>query len=224
MEAAGGHYIWPMRLFAIVLLVIGVLCFQQSATAQRREGKARQFVYANLSFGLGAPFAFKASAACLFAKRHELSVGYNYYERRANGIPYDYENRGLLDNQNHYPQEAFRGLAVTYGAVLYPRHYADRLRFVLRAGALIGQQSTPQNFYRHGTFLGANYAYETRERTTAALILHPTIDYTPRRVFGATAGLYAIISSDYSGGGVSFGILLGKVGNRMRQRRTTPAN
>ena len=189
----------------------------QKALAQ--HGIARTFVYANLSAGPGYPAAYTASAAVLFKRHHEVSLGYNYYERKGQGIPADYADYGLFGHQNHYPQESVAGVTLMYGYALYPNRFADRTRYLLRAGLLFGHQSTPYNYYQHSSWFGANYAHDTRERSTVAFILHPTIDYTPRKVFGLSAGLYAVLSSNYSGGGVSLGMLLGRVGNRKVHRK-----
>jgi hypothetical protein len=211
-----------MRLFAITVLI--VCCLIASPASGQQQGTAKVFVYSNLSIGLGYPFAFRGSASALFDRRHEVSAGYTFFERKATGIPTGYENYGLLDNSNHYPQEDFRGIELTYGYVVYPHRFADRIRYVLRAGVFIGQQSTPYNYYpvSQTGFIsfGPNYGHATRERTAAAFVIHPTFDYTPRRAFGTSLGLYGILSEDYSGGGVSVGILLGKVGNRKRQRKS----
>jgi hypothetical protein len=209
-----------MRFPTVIALTIALLT-GVPATAQL-QGKAKAFVYTNLSVGLGYPFAIRASAACLFKKRHELSAGYAFYDRKAQGIPADYKNY-FFNNENNYPQEEVRGLEITYGYVIYPHRFADRIRYTLRAGMLIGHQSTPCDYYpvvQTGFIsLGPNYGHDTRERTIGAFVIHPTFDYTPRRAFGLTAGVYGIVSEDYSGGGVSIGILLGKVGNRMRQAK-----
>src|SRR4051812_4134107 len=98
-------------LFAALILI-------GSGKATNAKGRAKVLIYSNISGGAGYPAAFNASASCLFMKRHELSAGYQFYERKAQGIPSDFQNSSILSNSTQYPDEDFKGLGITYGYVL----------------------------------------------------------------------------------------------------------
>src|ERR1044072_3031776 len=125
------------RVSFMVLCMASIFCIMGSANAQEQRPSGN-LAYASISGGYGLPVAFATTVSYVFHRRHELSFGYSYFERRAKEIPEDYESAGLY-GRTHYPQESFRGVTLSYGRVLFPKRAADRLRFVLRSGLLIGQ-------------------------------------------------------------------------------------
>jgi len=131
-----------MRRYTLLTL-LSLLAFQGYA---QKEGTARVFVYSDIGAGGGSPNIFKPTANVLFLKRHELSFGYAYYERRGRDIPEDYDKRGLPSNRIIYPQESFSAATVTYGYVLYPKKRPYIVRYVLRAGVAVGHRASPYNY------------------------------------------------------------------------------
>lgn len=178
------------------------------------------FVYTDGNIGIGSPFRFDASLNVLFLQHHTLSIGYNSYWRRAPNIPPDMHPDNFLNfTPFQYPQEFLTGTALTYGYVLYPRKRPDLMRYIIRAGVLLGNYSNVANFRPTSGWFTSNYAYDRIDHPTTAFILEPCFEYTPSRAFGLTAGAYACFNKGLSGAGIKWGMLLGKVGNHRHPYR-----
>jgi hypothetical protein len=136
-----------------MLMLIGFLMPADVAAAEG-QGTARTFVYSDIAFGVGGPMAFRATANCLFLKHHEIGLGYNSYWRKGPDVPAGakyyhipggprYYSSSSDATLTTYPQETISGLALTYAFVLYPKKKPDELRYLLRAGILLGRRSNP---------------------------------------------------------------------------------
>ncbi len=105
--------------------------------------------------------------------------------------------------------------------MLYPKRRADMVRWVVGVGIGYGLLSSPYNYVKQrgsGFFSFTNWTNDVRDNNQAMLLLNANLNFTPDRMFGIAAGPYALISEGYSGGGISVGILLGKVGNHVHIR------
>ena len=119
-----------------------------------------------------------------------------------------------------YPQESFSSVGIAYGRVLYPKRGRDVVRYILRAGVEYGHRSSPFNYMREPSgWFGSNWSHETHESDAFAITLNPVFQYTPARAFGLGFGPYAIFSDHFSGAGFSAYLLVGKVSNRIPERR-----
>ena len=211
------------------LLSLALLLYTLTAAAQVYPRSDKQaFVYTNTGFAIGSPAGIRLSLATLFNSHHEISLGYNYYSKKAHAIPGDYlESQGWnFGFTPAYPQDEWSGVAFTYGYVIYPRRHS-KLRYVLRAGVLAGTLTTPDQFTpRAGGFnlfgpknpppTPGYYSHTSTDHEGYAFLLQPSMDYSPSRAFGLSLGAYGIFSDGMNGGGITAGILLGKVSNTRR--------
>ncbi len=209
-----------------ICCAIWLLC-THTANAQVCPRSNRQvFAYCNTGLSFGIPLGFKFSIAALFATHHELSIGYNGYQKKARQTPGDYVPGQGLFALSDYPLDDWSGAVFTYGYVIYPRGH-PKLRFVLRAGAGTGMLITAEQFYP--TYNGFNlfgppnppptpgyYGYELVHRPRTAFVLQPSLDASPARAFAGSFGFYAIFCDGMTGGGISTSILFGKVSNVRR--------
>ena len=168
-------------------------------------------IYANISARIGPLYGPSISAAALIGKRHEISAGYaNYFQ--ATAYPPDF----VCGSCKHgLGKDWIQGVVLNYGYVLYPRYQPGIFRFVLRAGVMIGKQRILENFQpvAQPSSRDDNYTFTYSDRPAAALQLHPTLDIAVGRNPGMSIGPYAIFSRDFKGGGLTLGVLVGRVGN-----------
>ena len=206
-----------MLLKKIFRALLCTLLFLPEADMLKAQGlKPPVFVYADAGFGAGSIFQLNAELNCLFLDHHLISIGYSGYSRNSD-VPSDYDGSGLFGTTT--PLEYLDGLAINYGYVLYPKNHArnDRLRFTIKAGALIGTYSRPGNFHKNNSWFGPNYNYDDIAEPTVAFTIRPGITYAPSRAFGLNGGVYVVVGR-LSGIGVWGSMSLGKVGSHVRQR------
>ena len=193
-------------------------CFFIAAydSAAQGQGTANVFVYSDIAFGIGEPWGFRATANCLFLRHHEIGLGYNSYWHRGPEVPdgTEYYNSSYTAITT-YPQETISGAALTYAYVFYPKKKPDQLRYLLRAGLLLGRRSAPYNFHELNA-LSKTWEFDYSEEPVTAFIFQPTINVTPTKAFGMTAGAYLLLQEHISGGGIFMGLQIGKVGNHFR--------
>jgi hypothetical protein len=169
-------------------------------------------IYANVSARIAPLYGASISLASIIGKHHEISAGFTGYLQESPDYPPDFKCgfcKHGLGNEGIY------GVAVNYGYVLYPHFRPGIFRFVLRAGVMLGQQGTINNF-QPVTNPGPNddnYTFTNDYRPASALQLHPTLDIALGRNPGISIGPYALFSRDFNGGGLTLGMLLGRVGN-----------
>lgn len=103
---------------------------------------------------------------------------------------------------------------LSYGYVLYPKFLKGFSRIVLRTGVLAGTQSIPDKFERISDAqpFTNNYTYRYDRHFTMAWLLSPSLDIALGRYAGLTIGPYGVTSSDFAGGGISFGVMPGRAG------------
>jgi hypothetical protein len=189
-----------------------------SALLARNNEDPKVLIYGNFGVDIGLPTGIRLTASCLFLKHHELSVGYNYYSRRGQHIPGNYDQRGFFNNDIVYPQQTYSGVRATYGYVMYPHRRADKLRYVVGGGIAYGMLSSPYDYQKvttTGIFSFSNWTNKTQDREQGQLLLHASLQFTPCRGIGFNMGPYAVLGEDYNGGGINFGILFGRAGNHI---------
>lgn len=194
----------------ISLTAFGLLCLN-ICQAQHPN---KTFIYGEVSSVVGSQFGLRASLSCLVEKHHEISFGYNFYSRNS---PHTHNNEGNLNPFDLFvPQQTYSGAMLTYSYILYPRRHLDLFRWKLGGGLGYGLLATLGDLVATGI---NSFSTEIHHQPQPSISLNAGLQFTPTRGFGLSAGTFALLSDAFSGGGISFGILFGEVGNHRGSRK-----
>jgi hypothetical protein len=204
------------------LLLVIVLSISLTPIAAAQRGP-KPVYYFDVGGNVGTPHAYglRLRLATVIAKHHEIGVGYQAFIQRGRNFPEDFWCGTCVHNLR---KDLLSAAAISYGYIVYPKFFPKKLRIVLRAEALVGEEFVAVNFRKvPGAGPEAdNYTYDKDRRVTAALLLRPTIAILTVPALGVSVGPYALLSRHFSGGGLSVGLLLGRVYRRPVQEDGVP--
>lgn len=202
------YLLWRTLLTCVMLL----LAVREKPYAQTRSDQV--YIFGDFSAGAGSPHHAATTLRVLFRGRHEVSVGYRHYFKRAPGAPLI---SGLLGSS--YPQEYLQGLTAGYNYILYPKgQAADLLRFPLGVEILAGEYLYPANYHKTNYMFGPNIKYDVLSEKGYAVALRGGATFTPGQIFGLNLGGFLLVGK-ITGVGLYTGMDLGYISSRKGGKR-----
>lgn len=190
-----------------------LLSMPEKLLAQTRPDQV--YVFADLDAGAGSPHHAGATLRVLFKRRHELSVGYKQYFKRAPNAP---KISGLLGSS--YPQIYLQGLTAGYNYIFYPKGAASNMiRYPVGVELVVGDYLYPANYHRTNYFFGPNVKYDQLSEKGYSVALRAGVTFTPGKVFGLNLGAF-VLAGRMKGAGLYTGMDLGYVSSRKVIRRS----
>lgn len=177
----------------------------------------RSLIYARIEGNAGTASGPHFGIAAIFKKSHELGLAGAMYLRPIQNKPPDFEC-GCINGIGY---DGLSGVSATYAYLLYPGKSQGYWRIALRGGIIAGYSRRTHDFRPippAGPY-EANYSWEETSGFGYGLVVRPTVDLAINRAFGFTAGPYAVWSRNFSGGGITFGVMLGRVGREGAHQR-----
>jgi hypothetical protein len=192
----------------LIVLLVASLIVVQSAAGQKVRSKP--LIYANLKGYFGELSGGDVSVAVVLGNRHEIGIGYESYFQDARNKP---GNFFCWECGQAPGKDKVKGGILSYGYVFHPNFLKGYSRIVLRMGVLAGNQTIPGKFVRipNTTDFERNYTYELKRSFEIAWMINPSLDIGLGKYVGLSIGPFGLINSEFASGGISFGLMLGKV-------------
>lgn len=195
--------------------------FSVSSFVAYGQEKNNHFFYFSNGGGIGS---YKVSISGLtYVLKNKHSFQYQQFSglKDPDYVPNDFESSGIsnaLPLVSDVPQDKFITHALLYGMII-PINADPTCRINLKGGLGISEYSNITNWQKlnNGPGLVAslnswvygNYLVDEVNRTTASLILNPTVEYTLTRVAGLSLGSYLQVNEISSNWGIHIQFIIG---------------